>query len=162
MSGRRLSFLIAAVVLAVTALPFASRAQAPPGGPSWATINVCAPGAVGVRAGAAGYGSSASLARFTLEWFSAREGRWAPVVGQSRSPRLPVGSDGQATAQAGWTFDVDAPPPGARFTLRGVAEIQWRRGGRVVRRATKVASAGVAGVAEGRPPGTSLASCVLG
>jgi hypothetical protein len=75
------------------------------------------------------------------------------VEGQATSPWLPAGSR-RRVGQAGWTFDLEAPPPGAHFTLRAVAEV----GGR----GSLVTAGGLPRVREGRPPGTSLATCSVG
>jgi len=47
------------------------------------------------------------------------------------------------------------------FLIRGVALIQWRDGGRVVRATTRVTRAGMPGVLEADPVGTSRGSCSL-
>ena len=87
--------------------------------------------------------------RFTLQWLSPAAG-WVPVEGQSTSPWLPAGSR-RRVGQAGWTFDLKAPPPGAHFTMRAVAEVEGR--------GSLVTAGGLSRVREGRPPGISLATC---
>ena len=163
MSRRHLFLLIVGVLCVFSALPVASRAQTETvTEPAWATINSCGPNAVGVRAQLRGESTGAVLfARFNLEWHSSLEDRWLPVEGPASSPWLQAGSPHDLFGQTGWTFDVEAPPPGASFKLRGVAQLQWRRGGEVLREERRVTSGGLPGVDEGSPPGTSLGSCTL-
>jgi hypothetical protein len=162
MVSRRHLLLLTAVALC--ALPGFARAQRESvTDPAWATINSCAPRAVGVRAQLSGDEREGDLfARFKLEWYSSLVGRWLPVEGEARSPWLRAGSAREAFGQVGWTFDVEGPPSGTTFRLRGLARLQWRRAGEVAREETRVTSEGLAGVDEGRPPGTSLAECSLG
>jgi hypothetical protein len=65
------------------------------------------------------------------------------------------------SGQVGWTFEFEQPPPGTGFQIRGLAELQWRRGATVVRRDSRVTSGGLAGVDAGEPIGTSLGTCML-
>jgi hypothetical protein len=160
----RRNLLVLAAAVALSALPGIAFAQTEKvTEPGWATINWCAPNAVGVRAQLRGDHTNADLfARLSIEWYSSLQGRWLPVEGAASSPWLKAGSEQDRFGQTGWTFDVDAPPAGTKFRLRGVAALQWRRGGEVVREDTRVTSGGLAGVDEGSPPGTSLAECALG
>ena len=147
MIRRRLFFLTLATVWVAAAAP--SPAGARDQGPVWATVNICSPTAVGVRANAPGRSRGARHVRFTLQWLSPTAG-WVPVEGQPTSRWLPAGSRRRA-GQAGWTFDLEAPPPGTRFILRAVAEVEGR--------GSLVTAAGLPQVREGQPPGTSLATC---
>jgi hypothetical protein len=132
----------------------------------WATVNVCnsasAPRSVGFRASIPGDTSQArTYVRFTAQWLDPRTRSWAPVEGVPTSPWLGAGSAGQLAGQVGWTFEFEQPAAGAAFQVRGLAELQWRRGASLVRSQTLVTSGGRAGVDEGAPPATSLASCSL-
>jgi hypothetical protein len=147
---RRLFSLFLATVFVAAAAP--STAGARDEGPLWATVNVCTPNAVGVRASVPGRAGGERYVRFTLQWLSLEDG-WMPVKGRPTSPWLPVGA-GHGAGQAGWTFGLAPPPPGAHFTLRGVAEVA--AGGSLV------SSGGLAGVDEGQPAGTSLGICTVG
>jgi hypothetical protein len=160
----RRNLLVLAAAVALSALPGIAFAQTEKvTEPGWATINSCAPHAVGVRAQLSGESAKADLfARFSLEWYSSLQGRWLPVEGKATSPWLKAGSAGDLFGQTGWTFDVKAPPAGATFRLRGVVALQWRRDGDVVRKDTRVSSGGLSGVDEGSPARTSLAECTLG
>jgi hypothetical protein len=132
----------------------------------WATVNVCdspsAPHQVGIRAGIPGDGSGGSVyARFTVEWSSHERHAWLPVEGRPTSAWIYAGSARDALRQAGYTFEFDTPLAGSGYVVRGRVELQWRTGGRVVRRATRVTSGGLGGVDFGDPPGLSRAACTL-
>jgi hypothetical protein len=146
MFPRRLSLVALATLCVAAAAP--SPAGARDEGPLWATVNVCTPTAVGARASVPGGSRAERYVRFTLQWLSSEDG-WVPVSGRPTSPWLPAGA-GHGAGQAGWTFDMAPPPPGARFTLRGLAE--------VAPRGSLVTSGGVGGVAFG----SSLATCAVG
>jgi hypothetical protein len=129
-------------------------------------VNVCdsaaSPNGVGVRASVSGDGSDAQMsARFTVQWLNPRSNAWEPVEGVPTSPWQPAGSARQLAAQVGWTFQFQQPPPGTTFKIRGLAELQWRRGASVVRTDSRVTSGGLVGVDVGEPLGTSLADCTL-
>jgi hypothetical protein len=142
---------LAALATVCVALLAPSQAGARGEGPLWSTINACAPTAVGARASVPGGKGGERFVRFTLQWLSPQDG-WMPVTGRSTSPWLSIGA-GHGAGQAGWTFDMVPPPPGAHFTLRAVADTP---------RGSIVTSGGLAGVDEGQPPGTSLATCSTG
>jgi hypothetical protein len=112
-----------------------------------------------MRVGVVGDGRPRRVfARFVAQWWSPVEKGWIPVAGSSSSPWVEVGSTIYASRQNGWTFDFAPAEPGTSYVVRGLATLQWREGGTVVRQRTRVTRAGVAGV-EG---GTSRASCTLG
>ena len=128
-------------------------------GPLWATVNSCSPTAVGVRASLPGDGTSKRMrVRFTAQWYSPTRQGWVPVKGVASSPWLDAGSAEYVYQQAGWTFNFDKPTGGSHFQVRGLAEMQWLRGGRVVRSTSRVTQAGALGVAVGG----SQASCSVG
>ena len=143
-------------------LAAAAPAPAAAAEPVWATVNYCdsasSPNAVGVRANLPGRDARAGMyARFTAEWLDPRSNAWKQVDGVPSSPWVSAGSGRQLSAQVGWTFDFDPPPPGAGFQIRGVAELEWRQGGSAGRRETLVTSGGIgADIGE-----TSLATCAL-
>jgi hypothetical protein len=148
------------LVLAAGATP--ALAAEPADGPVWATVNVCGAGAVGIRASVPGDGSDEQMyAQFTVQWLNPATGAWEPVEGVPSSPWLSAGSARQLAGQTGWTFEFEPVPAGASFRIRGVATLAWKRGEALVRQQTLVTSGGLAGVDEGVPAGTSLASCTL-
>jgi hypothetical protein len=111
-------------------------------GPSWATINSCAPTVVGVRASLPGDGTGKQMrVRFTAQYLDPRQGAWVPLKGVPTSPWIAAGSARYTYGQAGWTFRLAA---GSHAQIRGVAEMQWLKGGRVVRSSSSVTQDGVA------------------
>jgi hypothetical protein len=111
-------------------------------GPQWATVNSCAPTAVGVRASLPGDGTSKRMrVRFTAQYYAPERRAWLPVRGVPSSPWVDAGSAEYSYGQAGWTFRFAS---GSHAQIRGVAEMQWLKGGRVVRSSSSVTRAGVA------------------
>lgn len=94
---------------------------------SWANVNICNSGQLGVRAQLAGDGSTDVMrVRFTAQWLSP-EG-WVPLTGQATSPWQEAGSAEFTWAQAGWTFNLAVPPTGVSYQLRAVAEMDLGSG----------------------------------
>ena len=123
---------LAAALLAVCAI--GAGAAAPP-----AAVNECAPGELGVRAHLAGQGSADSMrVRFTAQWLDPATGAWQPVAGSATTPWQSSGRASWNWWEAGWTFYLDRPAAGTTWTLRGVAERQWLRGGSALRSDTAV------------------------
>ncbi len=104
----------------------------------WATMNVCTSARVGIRAASPSGGAAADIvsARFRLQ-YTDPAGRWADVP-NGMSPWMRLGPANRSY-QGGYTFqfsDVKGR------TFRGLAEFEWRRDGRVQRRATRFTSPG--------------------
>ena len=119
--------LCAALALAVVAQASGDEHLSP----VWATVNVCDTGGnqVGARVGVPGDGSDARIyARFSVEWYSEKQGTWLPVEGVPSSPWLSVGSAALTMQQAGYTFQFDQPADGHPKQIRAHAEVQWRDG----------------------------------
>jgi hypothetical protein len=133
----RRSALLAALALAALVLVPAGRAEAQTRAP-WATINACDPpaarGAVGVRVSVPNRRDAAQYLRIRLQFFDPVRRAWRVVRtgGDTGFRRL---SRGGGRFFGGTTFTVTAPKAGASVTLRGLADIQWRRGRRVLSRA---------------------------
>jgi hypothetical protein len=90
---------------------------------SWAQVNICSPTQLGARAQLAGDGSPSEMSvRFTAQWLS--PDGWVPVAGSAASPWQSAGSAEYTWGQAGWTYNISAPP-GRSYQLRAVAELQW-------------------------------------
>jgi hypothetical protein len=127
---RKTLILVAAACLALA--PAASGAQRDSWaqeGPKWATVNVCAPGSVGVRASLPGDGGGGQMAaRFTLQWLNPATQAWEPVQGIPTSHWIDAGPASVLWSQVGYTFDLDPIPSGTRFTLRGIAELKLAGG----------------------------------
>ncbi|MDA0184082.1 hypothetical protein OJ997_27485 [Solirubrobacter phytolaccae] len=111
----------------------ATRAPRP-----WATMNVCTPERVGIRAASPSGGSRRQTvaARFKLQ-YTDPGGQWADVPNGS-SPWMTLGAANRSF-QGGYTFEFTGVKG---RTFRGVAEFEWRRAGRVERRATRFTSPG--------------------
>ncbi len=134
----------------------------------WATVNVCdTPGArntIGIRASMPGDGTAARMyMHFEAQWYSVKRRRFVPTGSSSRW--VSAGSARYESSQAGFSFQFDDPPPGTAFLMRGKVSYQWRlRRGRhwtVVRRASRLTSAGIAGVSGGDPAGRSDSHCLI-
>ncbi len=160
----RSSHLVAILLLA---LPASARAQRPidKSRHLWATVNICdserRPDTVGVRASMPGSGrrSERMWMRFRVQ-YRAEDGTWRDFTSDGTdSGFVPVGSARFKARQSGWTFPFE-PEPGQRFELRGVVNYQWRRGEKVVRRATKQTTAGH-NVTFADPEGYSAATCEI-
>ena len=127
---------LAAVVLAVALGP--ARADAQFRRSPWATINVCdpatAPGQVGVRASVPNRADAAQWIRIRIQFFDRTRKAWRVVRtgGDTGFRRL---SRGGGRFFGGTTFTITPPAAGSSLTLRGLVDIEWRRGRRVVSRA---------------------------
>ena len=126
----------------------ATRAPRP-----WATMNVCTAARVGIRAASPGGGSRRQIvaARFRLQ-YTDPAGRWADVP-NGTSPWMTLGRANRSF-QGGYTFEFTGVKG---RTFRGLAEFEWRRNGRVERRASRFTSPGRT-VASG----VSSSVCTLG
>ncbi len=151
----RLALLLVPVLLgaAPAAAPAATSAR------PWATVNLCdaaqRPGAVGVRV-AMPAGPGAQWMRVRIQYYDAGASVWrlAQAGGDGGWTRL---GSGRARVRGGTTFTFAPPSAGRRLVLRGVVDLQWRRGARVRRRASLKTTAGHAEQAGG----TSAAQCVV-
>lgn len=130
----------------------------------WSTINFCDsrqhPDTLGVRASMPGSGRKGETMwmRFQAQYRSRRDGLWHNFLGEGvDSGPVKVGSARFKARQSGWAFPFE-PKPGERYRLRGVVTFEWRKGGKVVRRAKKRTTSGhKPAVAD--PKGYSAASC---
>ena len=115
----------------------------------WATMNVCSPSDVGMRAASPSGGRSRDTvaARFRLQY--ADGGRWVDVP-SGTSPWTVLGRANRSW-QGGYTFRFNAVKG---RTFRGVAEFEWRRGKRVIRTAARFTS-------PRRTPGLSSSVCAV-
>jgi hypothetical protein len=117
---------LAAALLAVTAGP-AHAAGTEQLTSSWANVNICNAGQLGVRAQLAGDGSTDTMrARFSAQWLS--PAGWVPLAGQADSPWQDAGSAELTWAQAGWTFNLSVPQTGAAYQLRAIADLDLGSG----------------------------------
>ena len=132
----------------------------------WATVNICdtkqSPDTIGVRASMPGSGSSRErmYMRFRVQFFSVVEQEWRDFQAKgTNSGYVYVGSARYKARQSGWTFPFSLEPD-EEHLLRGVVNFQWRRAGKVVRRATKRTTSGHK-TAVSEPEGYSAANCVI-
>jgi hypothetical protein len=117
---------LAAALLAVTAVP-AHAAGTEQLTSSWANVNICNAGQLGVRAQLAGDGTTDPMhARFTAQWLS--PDGWVPLEGQASSPWQDAGSSEFTWAQTGWTFNLSVPESGTPYQLRAVVELDLGSG----------------------------------
>lgn len=142
MHARRLRPCLALAAALAAVLPGSPARAAGPLTASpllWATVNVCdtvdQPDTAGVRASMPGSGSAAEemFLRFELQYPRAGDGRWVDV---GDSGWVDVGSARYRARQTGRDFVV-APPASGSYTLRGLVTFEWRRRGKVVRRARR-------------------------
>jgi hypothetical protein len=112
----------------------------------WATVNLCdspsKPGGVGVRVSIPPEeGAPQQWARIHLQWFDGKALAWRALAsgGDAGWGRIGIGT---RLVQGGTTFSFTPPPAGARLVLRGIVEIEWRKGTKVVDRARLLTTSG--------------------
>ena len=131
----------ARALLAAAVAVLASVAVAAPSAPAqfrprpWATINACdppaAPGSVGVRVSVPNRADAAQWVRIRIQFFDGTRGAWRVVRrgGDAGFVRL---SAGGGRVFGGTTFTFSPPATGNQLKLRGLVDVEWRRGRRVV------------------------------
>jgi hypothetical protein len=111
----------------------------------WATINSCdppaAPGSVGVRVSIPNRRDAAQWVRIRIQFFDGDRASWRVVRsgGEGGFTKL---SDGGGRVFGGTTFTFTPPPAGRHLKLRGLVDVEWRRGRRVVSRSRIVTHGG--------------------
>ena len=153
---------------AATVLALAGAADLSDSRHLWATINACDtdanPNAIGLRASMPGTGRRGETMwmRFRVQYRARRDGRaeWVTPAGASGdSGFVEVGHARYKARQSGWIFPFELRPA-ERYRMRGVVSFEWRRGTRVVERASEATSADHH-VSVADPDGYSEASCVV-
>ncbi len=130
----------------------------------WATVNVCdtqdAPDTIGIRGSMPGSGtrSERMYMRFQVLFRDPADRRWKQIGPTGDSGWISVGSGRYRSRQSGRNFVVRPPAEGS-FRLRGTVTFEWRRGGRVVRRATRRTTAGHPRTQGADPANHSAATC---
>jgi hypothetical protein len=127
---------LAATLLAALAVGAAdARAQFVPR--PWATINACDPaedpGSVGVRVSVPNRRDAAQWVRIRIQFFDGTLGSWR-VVRSGGDGGFTKLSDGGGRVFGGTTFTFTPPQAGRQLKLRGLVDVQWRSGRRVVSR----------------------------
>jgi hypothetical protein len=147
---RRSSVALAVALVALLALgAHAASAQFRPS--PWATVNACdppqAPGSIGVRVSVPNRRDAAQWVRIRIQFFdgSRLAGRVVRSGGEGGFTKL---SDGGTRVFGGTTFPFTPPPAGTSIKLRGLVDVEWRRGRRVVSRAQVTTRGGHADAAD--------------
>jgi hypothetical protein len=156
------------MLLGALALPAAASAQTVDKSRHlWATVNTCDtrknPDTLGIRASMPGSGKAEErmYMRFRAQYFSEADNRWHNFTTRATdSGWQRVGSARFKARQSGWNFQF-RPRKGQSFELRGAVRFEWRRGSKVVRRASKRTTAGH-GTAVSDPKGYSSGTCRIG
>jgi hypothetical protein len=127
---------VALVAVALAALAFGAASAPAQSRPSpWATINACdppeAPGTVGVRVAVPNRSNAAQWMRARIQFFDGTRGAWRVVRtgGEGGFNKL---SNGGGRVFGGITFTFTLPAAGRRLKLRGLVDVEWRRGRRVL------------------------------
>jgi hypothetical protein len=147
---RRSSVALAVALVALLALgAHAASAQFRPS--PWATVNACdppqAPGSIGVRVSVPNRRDAAQWVRVRIQFFDSNRESWRVVRsgGEGGFTKL---SDGGTRVLGGTTFPFTPPQPGTSIRLRGLVDVEWRRGRRVVSRAQVITRGGHANAAD--------------
>jgi hypothetical protein len=126
-----LSLALATAVLAA-ATPAASAQFRPQ---PWATVNACdspdAPGSVGIRVSVPNRRDAAQWVRIRIQFFDTERQAWR-VARSTRESRFVKLSDGGGRVVGGTTFTFAPPSAGSRLKVRGLVDVEWRRGRRVI------------------------------
>lgn len=132
----------------------------------WATVNVCDtvghPDSLGIRGSMPGSGDrhEEMFMRFQVQYFKPSDEEWHDLGTAADSGWVDVGNARPTARQAGRTFTVTPPRPGAApYLMRGVVTFEWREDGMTVRRARKRTSANHPNTAGADPPAASAATC---
>jgi hypothetical protein len=120
-----------AVLLVVGASGAAAQFRPRP----WATVNACdppqAPGSIGVRVSVPNRRNAAQWVRVRIQFFDATRQAWR-VVRSGGDGGFAKLSDGGTRVMGGTTFSFTPPPAGSRLKLRGLVDVEWRRGRRIL------------------------------
>lgn len=131
----------------------------------WATVNVCDtednPDTIGLRASMPGTGSKKvrMYMRFRVEYYVAREDEWRLVRKGGDSGWVSVGSGRYVRRESGRSFEFS--PESGNILLRGRVSFQWRRGKKVVKRATRRTADGHESSAGADPEDYSAGECLI-
>jgi hypothetical protein len=132
-AARRGTALAGAVAVALALSPAGAPAQPRPS--AWATINACdppdAPGIIGVRVMVPNRRNAAQWVRIRIQFFDGTAGAWR-VVRSGGDGGFAKLSNGGKMVMGGTTFTFSPPQSGRRLLLRGLVDVQWRRGRRVL------------------------------
>jgi hypothetical protein len=102
---------------------------------------------------------AAQWVRIRIQFFDGTRGAWR-VVRSGRDGDFTKLSDGGGRVFGGTTFTFTPPGPGHVLKLRGLVDVQWRRGRRVVSRARLTTHGGHANATDPLLQ-VSLATCTI-
>jgi len=131
----------------------------------WATVNVCDtaghPDAIGIRGSMPGTmkGREVMFMRFRAQYLSVEDDKWHDVSGEGDTGFLKAGRADVKARQKGRYIKIE--PRNDRVVLRGVVMFQWRRQGKVVRRAQRRTRKGHTSKAGADPAGYSATTCTV-
>ena len=155
------------ILLAALAVPASASAQERTIDKSrhvCSTVNICDtakhPDTMGVRASVPGTAKAKErvFMRFKAQFFSEVDNRWHNFTSSgTTSGWVDVGSARYKARQSGWSFPFTLRKSQS-YELRGVVNFEWRKGSRVMRRATKRTRSGHK-TAVSDPKGFSAATC---
>jgi hypothetical protein len=135
----------------------------------WATIDVCdphnQPDTVGIRGSMPGDGHARDrlYMSFGLQYQTPGSTTWVDLATSGASTDfLAVGPAKTAGRQDGTSFVIKPVAGKPPFTLRGVVDFQWRRGSRVLERASRPTTVAHQSLAGADPKGYSAATCLMG
>lgn len=131
-------------------------------GQLWTTINVCNTPSnrdrIGIRGQMPALGFPARLSMTVqVDYWDAAAKVFRPVPGPTGHAQVNLGTVLDGLEQGGHTFRF----PAGTGLLSGTITFQWRRAGKVIGRATKLATGGHHGVGGGDPPHHSGATCTI-
>jgi hypothetical protein len=132
----------------------------------WATIDVCdptdAPDTVGIRGSMPGdkHAHDQMFMSFRLQYLEAKTNSWLDVDPGATPAFVPVGA-GASSRQGGTSFQLVPKAGSAAVTLRGVVDVQWRRGKKLVLAGARTTSAGHKALAGADPAGYNAATCSI-
>jgi hypothetical protein len=155
-----------ASLAAAAGAKLAARAPALANGHAlWATIDVCGSEPspmVGIRGSMPSDGQphETMYMLFKVQYLDTKTKQWTDLPKGGHSSGVKVGT-ASTTRQAGWTFELAAPPHGSTFQLRGVVEFQWRQGSKVTLSTSRPTSGGHPSAAGAVPRGFSAATCTI-
>ena len=132
----------------------------------WATINICDtnkyPDAIGIRARMPARDRPVKMKmRFFVEYM--KNGAWVALPstdgGTTMSKWIVAGTGEHKWEELGRTFTLSRLQPGDSFVMRGLVKFQWRRHGKIIKRAHAYTSAHHSRGDFGDPKGYSAATC---
>ena len=132
----------------------------------WSTINICDtdkhPDQLGIRARMPALARGVKMKmRFFVQYM--KNGAWVALPtsdgGTTMSDWIVAGTGMHKWEELGRTFHITDLRPGDQYRMRGLVKFQWRRDGKVVKRAHAYTTGGHHQYDYGDPRGYSAATC---